>query len=80
MCEKIKLKLCPFCGGEAKLTEYQCGNSSNMWGRVECLECCTHIEESECLHQMKRDGNENLHKQRAVIVWNTRHYQPGITK
>ena len=59
-----ELKRCPFCGGEAKITEWDdsCDYDKEEAYHVEC-DCC--------------EGNWYETKQQAIDAWNKRHNKDG---
>ena len=84
---KIKLKSCPFCGGEAKLEEYYetCDGRGDRHAKITCLSCLltmrlTFDEFEEVKKVFKYKGGyysqnkkfwNGMHK-KLVEKWNTR--------
>ena len=67
MNEPVKLKSCPFCGGEAQIEDWDVGHESGT--TILCRKCCACISESVV------DG-DGWHD-RAVEKWNRRAERTG---
>ena len=63
----IKLKTCPFCGGEAKLiTSITVGTCAKPIARVYCTDCKT------SLPWFSDNNNDGMFIEEAVNAWNKR--------
>ena len=57
---------CPFCGGEASLSECQINSMKHAY--VECLECAASSDASET-PILKKSNQAELE---AIVLWNKR--------
>jgi Lar family restriction alleviation protein len=71
MSDEVKLKPCPFCGGDGEMSWYAKGNSSACAGYfVECTSCSASGEGFDIQGEMP--DRDDYTKSRAVAAWNTR--------
>lgn len=67
-----EMKPCPLCGGESKLVEWDCPNSSSVHAKIYCYDCDVSVEEHQCARQMEKDSELPTHVQLVTRVWNKR--------
>ena len=61
----MKLKPCPFCGGEAKLTVYSHNEIPTDWS-IRCQSC------GGSIYEVSPNGNQGDLKALAIAKWNRR--------